>query len=155
VRVVQRRTAYLGTNLRGVGGFDVFLQATLWKGDTSYPARGAIPRGADPGQSYRQLRPTLLILHRLIDEETVPGLPRSPLVNLDLVFPLRHDFALEGLDAFESTRGGVELWGKFLSQALRGTSFLVTLGYEAQRFHRLGVLSHQLSFALRMGWGAL
>jgi hypothetical protein len=42
-----------------------------------------------------------------------------------------------------------------LSQSLRGTSFLVTLGYEAQYFHHLAVLSHELSFALRMGWGNL
>jgi hypothetical protein len=158
VRVVERRTAYLGSNLQGVGGFDVALQGTLFKGDTTYPVRGAggsVTRAADPAQSYQQFRPSLLLLYRLIDEETVPGLPPSPLVNLNLVFPLRHDFALDGLNAFESTRGGVELWGKLLSRSLRGTSFLVTLGYEAQYFHHLGVLSHELNLAVRMGWGTL
>jgi hypothetical protein len=154
VRVVERRTTFFGTILRGVGGFDVFLQGAVWQGDTTYPAAGGA-RQPEPSQRYLQLRPTVQVLYRLIDEETTPGLPRAPLVNLSLVFPARHDFALEGLDAFESTRAGAELWGKLVSPALRGTSFLVTIGYEAQRFHRLGLLAHQLNLALRMGWANL
>jgi hypothetical protein len=158
VRVVQRRTAYVGTNLRGIGGFDFFLQGNLFQGETTYPVRGpggVIERQPDPNQTSSQVRPTALVIYRLIDEETVPGLPPSPLVNLNLVFPFRHDFAIKGLDTFENTRGGVELWGKFLSRSLRGTSFLVTLGYEAQVFHHLGVVAHEANLALRMGWNNL
>jgi hypothetical protein len=157
VRVVERRTAYVGTNLQGIGGFDFYLQGTFFKGDTTYPSTvgGAVVRQPDPAQTSTQIRPTALVLYRLVDEETVPGLPRSPLVNLNLVFPLRHDFSLEGTPMFENTRGGVELWGKLLSRALRGTSFLVTVGYEAQLFHRLGVVAHEVNLALRMGWNNL
>jgi hypothetical protein len=158
VRVAQQRTAYLGTNLQGVGGFDIMLQGTLTQARTTYPVReagGAVHRAPDPAQTSAQVRPTLLVLYRLIDEETVPGLPSSPLVGLNLVFPVRHDIAVEGLDSFENTRAGVELWAKLVSTGLRGTSFLLTAGYEAQRFHRLDLIVHSLNLALRMGWNYL
>jgi hypothetical protein len=38
---------------------------------------------------------------------------------------------------------------------LRGTSFLLTAGYEAQRFHHLGTIIHTVNLALRMGWNYL
>jgi hypothetical protein len=158
VRLVERRTAYAGSSLRGVGGFDFTLQGTLFAARTTFPSRDpatAGARNADPAQTNSQIRPTALILYRLIDEETVPGMPSNPLVGLNLVVPIRHDFALTGLRTFENTRAGAELWAKLVVAGLRGTSFLLTAGYEAQRFHRLGLVIHTVNLALRMGWNYL
>jgi hypothetical protein len=155
VRRAEHRTAYLGSQLRGIGGFDFFLQGNLFQSKTTYPIDRGGGRAADEAQSNAQIRPAALLSYRLIDEEVVPGLPSSPLAGLNLVIPVRHDFALDGLTKFENTRAGAELWAKLVSPGLRGTSFLLTAGYEAQRFHHLGVLIHTVHLALRMGWNYL
>jgi hypothetical protein len=136
VRMVERRTAYAGSTLRGVGGFDFTLQGTLFDAQTTFPSRepGVSGRAADPAQTNSQIRPTVLVLYRIIDEETVPGMPRSPVVGLNLVVPVRHDFSLTGLRSFENTRAGAELWAKLVVAGLRGTSFLLTAGYEAWNY---------------------
>jgi hypothetical protein len=155
VRRSEHRTAYLGTQLRGIGGFDFFVQGNYFQAKTTYPVSRTAERAPDPAQSNAQLRPAVLVMYRLVDEETVPGLPKSPLAGLNLVLPLRHDFPIDGLKKFENTRGGAELWGKLVVPGLRGTSFLLTVGYEAQRFHQLGVIAHSVNTALRMGWNYL
>jgi hypothetical protein len=158
VRVVSRRDAYGGVSLRGVGRFDVTLQGTVLSSDTVEGLRDgndAVVQGLDTTQTIRQLRPTFIGLYRLVDDESIPDVPRNPLAGLNLVVPLRADFATKGPDAFDNVRGGAELWGKFLSTGLRGTHFLVTVGYEAQWFHRLDKLVHVGRLELRMGWGTL
>jgi hypothetical protein len=157
VRRSEKRTAYLGSQLRGIGGFDFFLQGTLFQSKTTFPLQrmpGA-ERGPDVAQTNTQIRPAILVLYRLIDEETTPGLPRWPLAGLNLVIPVRHDFAIDGLKKFENTRSGVELWAKLVSPGLRGTSFLLTAGYEAQLFHQLSTVIHTVNLAVRMGWNYL
>src|SRR5262249_10175878 len=132
VRVVERRDAYAGTSLRGVGRFDFTLQGSMFRSETSFARAtpgGGVERDVDAAQTSSQLRPTLVVLCRIVDEEVTPGLPTSPLASLNLVVPVRHDFAREGPTDFENTRAGVELWGKLVSRGLRGTSFLVTAGY--------------------------
>jgi hypothetical protein len=158
VRVVYRRDAYAGLRMRGLGRFDFTLQGTVFSSDTIEDSRdgsGAIFHGLDVSQSIRQVRPAAVGLYRIVDDEATPDVPRSPLAGLDLVVPVRADFALEGPDAFENVRGGAELWGKLISTGLRGTHFLLTVGYEAQYFHRLEKLVHLGRVELRMGWGAL
>jgi len=158
VRVVYRRDAYGGVSLRGVGRFDFTLQGTWLSSDTvedSRDAGDAIFHGLDTSQTVRQLRPTVIGLYRLVDDEAIPDVPRTLLAGLNLVVPLRADFATRGTDAFDNLRGGAELWGKLIGTGLRGTTFLVTLGYEAQWFHRLDKLVHLGRVELRMGWGTL
>jgi hypothetical protein len=160
VRVVYRRDAYGGVSLRGMGRFDVTLQGTVLSSDTvedSRDAGNAIVHGLDTTQTVRQLRPTLITLYRIVDDEAIPDVPKSLLAGLNLVVPIRADFAVAngGTDAFDNLRGGAELWGKLISTGLRGTHFLVTLGYEAQWFHRLDKLVHLGRIELRMGWGTL
>jgi hypothetical protein len=158
VRVVYRRDAYGGVSLRGVGGFDVTAQATLLASDTTEDRRGAgntVVRVLDKSQSIRQLRPALIGLYRLVDEESIPDVPRTPLAGLNLVVPLRVDFATRGPNAYDNVRGGAELWSKLILTSLRGTNFLLTAGYEAQWFHRLSKVVHMGNLQLRMGWGAL
>lgn len=158
VRVVYRRDSYAGVSLRGLGRFDVTVQGTLLASDTVEEVRDAgnsVIHGLDVTQTVRQLRPTLIGLYRLVDDEAIPDVPRTPLAGLNLVVPLRADFATRGTDAFDNVRGGAELWGKLISTGLRGTHFLVTVGYEAQWFHRLERLVHLGRVEVRMGWGAL
>jgi hypothetical protein len=158
VRKVERRDAYFGSALRGIRGFDFTLQGTYFTADTRFASRtggGAITEQVDPQQSNAQFRPTLILLYRLVDEETIPDVPKSLLAGLNLVVPVQHDFAVRGADTYESTRVGVELWGKLISTSLRGTTFLLTGGYQAQRFHHLGMLAHQARVELRMGWSGL
>jgi len=158
VREVQRRDAYAGTSLRGLGAFDVTVQATLFTGDTRYgshPLGSAVQTQVDQQQSNAQLRPGLVLLYRIVDEEAIPDVPKTPLAGLNLVVPVHHDFAVRGADTFENTRAGVELWAKLVSTTLRGTTFLLTAGYEAQRFHHLDLTAHQGRVELRMGWAGL
>jgi hypothetical protein len=158
VRVVYRRDTYGGVSLRGIGRFDVTLQGTLLASDTVEDSRDAsnnVLHGLDTTQTVRQWRPTLIGLYRIVDDEAIPDVPKSPLAGLNLVVPLRADFATRGTDAFDNVRGGAELWGKLISTGLRGTHFLVTVGYEAQWFHRLDKLVHLGRVELRMGWGTL
>jgi hypothetical protein len=158
VRVVYRRDAYGGVSLRGLGRFDLTVQGTVLSSDTVEDRRdasNAIVHGLDTSQSVRQLRPTVIGLYRIVDDEAIPDVPRTPLAGLNLVVPVRADFATRGPDAFDNVRAGAELWGKLIVTGLRGTHFLLTAGYEAQWFHRLDKLVHVARLELRMGWGAL
>ncbi len=158
VRVVYRRDTYAGISLRGVGGFDFTLQGTLLGSDTTEDRRtpsNTIERVLDGRQIIRQVRPTFIVLYRLVDEESIPDVPKSPLAGLNLVVPIRADKATEGVDSFDNLRGGAELWSKLITPGLRGTNFLLTAGYEAQWFHRVSKLVHIGRIELRMGWGQL
>jgi hypothetical protein len=158
VRVVRRRDTYLATSIKGLGSFDLTLQGSVFGSETSTAGRtatGSIDRGLDPAQTSRQVRPSMMVLFRIVDEESSPGMPTSPLVSLTLVVPVRHDFATAGNNAFENTRLGAELWGKFISTGLRGSSFLLTAGYDVQHFHHLDRTVHLGHVDLRLGWDAL
>jgi hypothetical protein len=158
VRVVYRRDTYGGMSLRGIGGFDFTLQATLLGSDTTEDRRASndqIERIIDGPQTIRQLRPTFILLYRIVDDEAIPDVPKTPLAGLNLVIPIRADKASQGTDKFDNVRGGAELWGKFISTGLRGTTFLVTAGYEAQWFHQLAKMVHMGHVELRMGWRTL
>lgn len=160
VRQVWRRDTYGGVSLRGIaeGKFDLTVQGTLLSSDTTRDekdASRAITRIIDDGQAIRQVRPTLILLYRAVDDEAIPDVPRSLLAGLNVVVPLRADFAVRGIDAFDNVRGGVELWSKLVATGLRGTNFLLTAGYEAQWFHRISKAIHMGKLELRMGWGVL
>ena len=144
--------------LRGLGAFDVTVQGTVLASDTTEDRRGpggAIVRVLDGAQVIRHARPTFVLLYRIVDEEAIPDVPKTPLAGLNLVVPIRADFAYEGTDAFDNVRGGAELWSKLISTGMRGTNFLLTAGYEAQWFHRLSKVIHMGRVELRMGWGRL
>jgi len=158
VRAVRRRDGYAGTSLKGLGDFDITVQASTFSTETTTARRaadGTVERGVDPAQSSQQVRAGLLLLYRIVDEDGTPGLPRAGLAALNLVFPVRHDFALTGADTFENSRLGAELWGKFISTGLRGTTFLISAGYDVQRFHHLQRTAQMGHVDLRMGWDAL
>jgi hypothetical protein len=157
IRLAQRRDAYLGVGLLGIGDWDVTVQGSLFTGQVD--VRPLDPQqfaGIDPQQTNAQYRTTLVVLRRLLDEDAMPGLPpgvlgiRPSMVNA--VLTLRHDVRLAGLYAFQNVRAGVDLWAKAFVTSLRGTAFLVSAGYENQYFYNLGKDLHIGHLDVRMGW---
>jgi hypothetical protein len=144
--VVRKGTYGGGTVLKGWEGYDFMLMGNYFRYATE------VNRARQPALGSSQWRTTLRVMKRLIDEEVTPGMPSSPLTSLHLVVPLRHDAALSGPNDYENARGGVELWGKLLSPGLRGTTFLLNVGAEAQYFYRLEKLGVLAQVGLRMGW---
>jgi hypothetical protein len=157
-RQVLRRDVYLGSSLKGLGDYDVTLQGTLYTAGTSYYDATMLDAGLieDESQSNAQVRTSLILSRRLIDEEASPGMPRgwagfSP-ASLVLVVPLHWDVAAEGGDDYENVRTGAELWLKAHSAGLGGTTFLLTAGYDFQYFHRVSRAMHMAHLDLRVGW---
>ena len=71
---------------------------------------------------------------------------------LNLVIPISHDLAIDGIDDFENARVGVELDAKIISLALRGTTFLATARYDYQRFYHLDKEVRLYTFNIKMGF---
>jgi hypothetical protein len=144
--VVRKATYGGGSVLKGWEGFDFMLSGNYFRYETEVNRA----RQAELGSS--QWRTSVRVMKRLIDEEITPGMPGAALTSLQLVVPLRHDTALQGPNDYENVRGGVELWGKFLSPGLRGSTFLVNAGVEAQYFYHLGKVIALAQVGVRMGW---
>jgi hypothetical protein len=146
-RVAQRRDYYGGISLRGLGAWDFTLQETVFVGGGT---QNQVPV---PELAGTQLRTTIVLLHRIIDGDATPGLPEAGRpAFLNLVLPLRHDLALDGLPDFESVRAGAELWTRFIPTWLRGPSLLVSAGYAFQYFYRLDKGLHVVRADVGLGW---
>lgn len=157
VRVVRRRDAHLGLALVRLQDWDVTVMSSVRSGavDIRPPDRSQYS-GEDPQQSNAQYRTTVTLLRRLIDEDAEPGMPAQVLgvqpSMVNAVVSVRHDARLAGLHAFQNVRAGVELWAKAFVTPLRGTAFLVSVGYENQYFYTIGKDLHILHADVRMGW---
>ncbi|MDX2021374.1 MAG: hypothetical protein SF187_14125 [Deltaproteobacteria bacterium] len=154
IREVQRRDTYLGSTFKGFAGFDLTLQLTTLTSltdITTFTGESYV----DPIQTNKHFRSTAILLYRIVDEDTMPGMPASSLAMMNLVFPVRADFTYKGWNAYENVRAGAELWSKFVWKGLRGTNFLLTAGYDIQYFHRVERLVHMGHLDLRMGWNYL
>lgn len=144
--IIRKTTYGGGAVMKGWEGFDFMLSGNY------FDYRTEVNRANQPELGSAQWRSNVRVLKRLIDEEITPGMPGSALTSLNLVVPLRHDVALDGPNDYENARGGVELWGKFLSPGLRGSTFLVNAGVEAQYFYHLGKVIALAQVGVRMGW---
>jgi len=161
VHTLVRRDLFAGTRYNGPGRFEITVQGTYYTSNT----RGYNPNRNPPllysevGQDYSSARLSLLPQIRLVDQETLPGVPQSALGfgvdMLNLVFPLHADRALDGGRDFENLRGGMELWMKVFGTGFGGPAVLLTLGYDFQYFYRLQKSLHLAQVALRLGWGRL
>jgi hypothetical protein len=147
-RLVKRRDYYGGTSLLGIGRWDLTLQGTVFQSGVHDEA------GFDLSSlSNAQYRTTLVPLFRIIDSDATPGLPegaRPAFVNL--VFPIRHDLAVQGTRDFENVRAGVEVWSRLLLPWLRGTSVLASGGYAFQYFYQLDKGLHLARLDVGIGW---
>lgn len=101
---------YLGTELRGIGGWDLTLQSTLMNHTIFWPPEN------DPFTPDEQRRDSLIQentlktrfhrlnitpLVRLVDEEVTPGMPRARFLGfrpafVNVTFPIRWDLELQG-----------------------------------------------------------
>lgn len=144
--VIDREAYSFGSTLKGIEGYDVGLIGMYVSNSSE------LDRVNQPQLGNSQFRTTVRMMKRLVDEDVVPGLPNSPLTSLNLSAFVRHDAALSGPVDYESVRGTLELWGKFVGLRVRGTSFLVTVSGSYQYFYQLdqGLVLGQLM--LRMGW---
>ncbi len=158
LRQVTQRDVYGGTTLKGLGPYDVTVQGTVYDAGTRFVDPDAPQMGlqTDASQAHGQYRTTLALARRLVDEDVTPGLPKSTLgfatASLVLVVPVSHDLGIKGSDAFENVRAGGELWWKLIGTGLRGSTFLLTAGYDYQYFYRQSRAMHMGHLAVRMGW---
>lgn len=138
---VEKNDYFVGTAFRGLApfkdredrgpAFDITLQPTIFTSEVD----------GDESQDNSQYRTNLTMLCRLIDEELYPGYPPNvgmlyfPFVHL--VVPVRHDVAIDGTDDFENFRVGVNVASKIFVTGWRDVTFLVSAGYDYQRFYHL------------------
>ncbi|GEM_PF-5955203 len=101
---------YLGTELRGIGGWDLTLQSTLMRHTIYWPPendpfttdeirRDSVIQKNTLRSQYHRLN--LTPLFRIVDEEVTPGMPRAGFLGLrpafvNVCFPFRWDYELEG-----------------------------------------------------------
>jgi hypothetical protein len=106
----QKEDFYVGTELRGIGGWDLTLQSTLMNHTIFWPAendpftpdetrRDSIIQENTLKSQYHRLNITPML--RLVDEEVTPGMPRPVFLGLrpafvNVVFPIRWDLELKG-----------------------------------------------------------
>ena len=146
---VRKNDFFIGTAFRGLGPFDITFQPTIFTSDVE----------RDNSQANAQYRTNFSVLYRIVDEEKYPRFPPweweelgAYLAFWHLVVPVRHDIAIEGPEDFENFRVGISLVGKIFSTSFRGTTFLISAGYEYQRFYRLKRDLSLFNFGLSMGF---
>jgi hypothetical protein len=161
LHTVVARDLYLGSRYGSPGRFELTVQGTYSQSNTENLNPNLDPpmRFSEPGFDFSSIRGSVITQLRIVDQETIPGVPPSHLgFGLDmmnLVFPVHVDHALAGRNDFENVRAGAELWMKVFGTGLGGAALLVTLGYDFQYFYRLEKGLHLARTALRLGWGEL
>jgi hypothetical protein len=161
VRKVTRVDYYAGTHLAAAGPWELRLQGTSYTSHTVFvdPNDPHPHEYTDPTQTFSSFSPLLAVQARLIDPEASPaaGHPWGGF-NLDMVnvvLPVKWEFATQGRDDYENVRGGVELWAKLFQQAVWGAPLLATVGYDAQYFYHMSKTMHLVHASIRLGWGDL
>lgn len=156
---VKRHDHFLGASVNGLGPFDITLQPTVLNSKVS----------GDKSQTNSQFRTEVTVLLRVLDEERQPGIPHKRILGLypafvNFVFPFKKDVAIDGLKAFENYKVAVALNMKFfrrgfqdstpteITERFRGTTFLVSLRYDHQRFHRLDKNLNLFGISVSMGF---
>ena len=146
---VTHKDFYFGTSIKGIGSkgrVDVTVQPAVLSSKVE----------GDPAQRNSQYRTNASLLCRIIDEETRQEVDTSGglfhLAFLHLVFPFKHDVAIDGPDDFENFRIGGELSSKFFSTGRHRTSFLLSFRGDYQRFVNLDKSRKLFSFTLSMGF---
>ncbi len=154
---VRKNDYFVGASLKGfelseqLNTFDVTIQPTIFTSEVE----------GDKSQDNSQYRTNFTLLYRICDEEKVPGIPKKVMGTypafLHLAIAIRHDIAIDGPKDFESFKAGIELNTKFFIRSFGetkvfGTTFLASLGYYYQHFHRLDRDLNLFSFNISMGF---
>jgi hypothetical protein len=145
---VNRNDYFVGASLKGLKRFDFTAQPTIFTADVEN----------NPSQKNSQLRTNATVLFRILDEERQPKKcdgrrlenseetralgcnekqPGNPAF-LHLVIPFSRDVALTGPNTYENYKIGVGLNAKLFVTGEHRTTFLASVRYDYQNFHRLG-----------------
>lgn len=141
---VIRNDYFGGASLRGFKGFDFTVQPTVFTSEV----------GNDITQKNSQLRTNANVLFRILDEERQPKDPNDVQSGnpafLHLIIPFSRDVALTGPNSFENYKIGVGLNVKLFSSGNHRTTFLASVRYDYQSFHRLrkGVNLWSINFSM-------
>lgn len=148
---VTHKDFFFGASVKGIGSkgrIDVNVQPTILTSTVE----------GDPSQNNSQYRTNASLLYRIVDEERAQGQEVDPstgswhLAFLHLVVPFKHDLAIGGPKNFENFRIGAGLDSKFFTAGSHRTSFLLSGGYDYQRFFNLNRSRNLFSFTLSMGF---
>jgi hypothetical protein len=138
---------FVGSSVKGLGNYEITVQPTIFTSRVE---------GESNERRNSQYRTNLTFLWRIKDEEKEPGLPeRLRWVNpafIHLAVPFKHDVAIKGLDKFENYNLGIALHAKFFRTGSRRTTFLMSAGYNYQRYYKLNTNLNLLSFRVSMGF---
>lgn len=141
---VIKNDYFFGASLKGFKRFDFTVQPTIFTSAV----------GNDIAQKNSQFRTNVSTLFRILDEERPPRDPDDARSGnpafLHLVIPFSSDVALTGPDSFENYKIGVGLNAKLFSSGNRRTTFLASVRYDYQNFHRLrrGVNLWSINFSM-------
>jgi hypothetical protein len=159
---VNRNDYFVGASLKGFKRFDFTAQPTIFTADVE----------KNPSQKNSQLRTNATVLFRILDEERQPKKcegrqlenseemrtqncnekqPGNPAF-LHLVIPFSRDVALTGPNTYENYKIGVGLNAKLFAAGTYRTTFLASIGYDYQNFHRLGRGVNLYSINFSMGF---
>jgi len=152
---VHKKNFYLGTAFKGLPGLpkigkeqscEIRVQPTIFTAQVD----------GDSSQTNAQYRTNVLFIYRLLDEEKhlfeIPKGSGLYLAFAHLVFPFRHDVAIDGPDYFANFRMGAGLDIKFFLNSNKRTSFLASAGYDFQRFYNLNKEMSLFKFSIGMGF---
>jgi hypothetical protein len=135
---VTKNDFFVGASAKGVSRFDFTIQPTVFTSDV----------GLNRFQKNSQYRTNVTVLYRILDEEQQEGNPAF----LHLVFPFRHDVAIEGPKAFENFKAGCGLVAKLFTRGSRRTTVLTSFTYDYQRFPKLGKTLNLFGLNLSLGF---
>lgn len=138
---------FAGSSIRGAGSYEITVQPTIFTSRVD---------GVLNQLRNSQYRTNVNFLWRIKDEEKEPGLPEklrwlNPAF-IHLAVPFKHDVAIRGLDKFENYNIGIALNTKFFRTGSQRTTFLMSAGYQYQRFYKLNRSLNLLSFDVSMGF---
>ena len=141
---VIKNDYFFGASLKGFKRFDFTVQPTIFTSAV----------GNDATQKNSQFRTNVSALFRILDEERQPKDPDNAQSGnpafLHLVIPFSRDVALTGPNSFENYKIGAGLNAKLFTSGNHRTTFLASVRYDYQNFHRLrrGVNLFSLNFSM-------
>jgi hypothetical protein len=143
---VIRNDYFVGASLNGFKGFDLTAQPTIFT--------SAVEN--DVSQKNSQLRTNVSALFRIIDEERRPRDSNNVLSGnpafFHLVILLSRDVALTGPHSFDNYKIGLGLNTKVYRSGNRRTTYLTSVRYDYQDFHKLNRGVHLFTMNFSIGF---
>ena len=144
---VDKIDYFIGIAYKGLREkIDITLQPTIF----------TYKNDSDDYLENKQYRTNLTFLYRIVDKENELFLPEPGnnfyLSFFNLVLPMSHDVAIDGIDDFENFKVGIELDAKIIGLSFENTTFLASARYNYQQFYHLNEQVNLFSFNIKMGF---